>query len=55
MLARWRETGGRPETLREALRWGVACASLAIEEVGVRGIARATPETLTKRLAEVPA
>jgi sugar/nucleoside kinase (ribokinase family) len=55
MLARWRATGGRPEGLREALRWGVACASLAIEEVGLRGIARATPLALAERLREVPA
>ena len=55
MLARWQATGGAPEGLRDALRWGVACASLAIEEVGVRGIARATPAALAERLAEVPA
>ena len=54
MLARWQATGGAPQGLRDALRWGVACASLAIEEVGVRGIARATPESLAERLAEVP-
>jgi sugar/nucleoside kinase (ribokinase family) len=55
MLARWRATGGRPQGLREAMRWGVACASLAIEAVGVRGIARATPGSLAERLREVPA
>lgn len=55
MLARWRATGGRPEGLRDALRWGVACASLAIEDVGLRAIARATPAALAERLGEVPA
>jgi hypothetical protein len=55
MLARWRATGGRTDGLREALRWGVACASLAIEAVGIEGIARATPEMLAERLEEVPA
>jgi sugar/nucleoside kinase (ribokinase family) len=55
LLARWRVTGGRPEGLRDALRWGVACASLAIEDVGLRAIARATPEALAERVVEVPA
>jgi sugar/nucleoside kinase (ribokinase family) len=55
MLARWRVTGGRPEGLRDALRWGVACASLAIEDVGLRAIARATPQALAERVREVPA
>jgi sugar/nucleoside kinase (ribokinase family) len=55
LLARWRVTGGRPEGLRDALRWGVACASLAIEDVGLRAIARATPEALAERVLEVPA
>lgn len=55
MLARWGATGGGRGDLREALRWGVACASLAIEAVGVQGIARATPEVLAERLREVPA
>jgi sugar/nucleoside kinase (ribokinase family) len=55
MLARWQVTGGARDGLRDALRWGVACASLAIEEVGLRGIARATPGVLAERLVEVPA
>ena len=55
LLARWRVTGGRPEGLRDALRWGVACASLAIEDVGLRAIARATPAALAERVLEVPA
>jgi len=55
LLARWLVTGGRPEGLRDALRWGVACASLAIEDVGLRAIARATPEALAERVLEVPA
>jgi len=55
LLARWRVTGGRPEGLRDALRWGVACASLAIEDVGLRAIARATPAALAERVLEVAA
>lgn len=54
MLARWLVSGGRPEGLRDALRWGVAAASLAIEDVGARAIARATPEALAERVREVP-
>ena len=52
-LARWLQLGGRPECLEEALIHGVACASLAIEEVGVRGIAAATPAALRERVDEV--
>jgi len=32
---------------------GVACASLTIESIGIRGIATATPELLEDRMAEV--
>jgi sugar/nucleoside kinase (ribokinase family) len=53
MLARWLSTGAEPGGLPDALACGVACASLAIESIGVRGIASATPELLEKRLAEV--
>lgn len=54
MLARWLTTGGRPEGLRDALRWGTACASLAIGSVGVAGIAAATPAAVAERLRDVP-
>jgi sugar/nucleoside kinase (ribokinase family) len=53
MLARWLRTGGRPAGLQDALVCGVACASLAIESIGVRGIAKATPELLDNRMGEV--
>jgi sugar/nucleoside kinase (ribokinase family) len=46
-LARWQAT----RDVREALRWGVAAASIAIEGIGVRALARATPETLSRRAA----
>jgi sugar/nucleoside kinase (ribokinase family) len=52
-LARWLTIGGGPEALAEALVWGVACASLAIEELGLAGLARATPEVLAERVGEV--
>jgi sugar/nucleoside kinase (ribokinase family) len=42
MLARWLELGGRPEALPEALRWGVATATVAISDVGQRALLRAT-------------
>jgi len=53
MLARWLSTGGQRGGLQDALVWGVACASITIESVGVKGIAKATPEELTERVAEV--
>jgi sugar/nucleoside kinase (ribokinase family) len=53
MLARWLSTGAERSGLQDAVACGVACASLAIESIGVRGIASATPELLEKRLAEV--
>jgi sugar/nucleoside kinase (ribokinase family) len=53
MLARWLSTGGERSGLEDAVACGVACASLAIESIGVRGIATATPELLERRLAEV--
>jgi sugar/nucleoside kinase (ribokinase family) len=53
MLARWLSTGATPDGHAEALAWGVACASITIEEVGLRGIAAATPEQLVERVAEV--
>lgn len=45
MLARW-SLGEEPE---EALRWGVAAASITIEAVGTRALARATPDDLAAR------
>ena len=53
MFARWLSTGAERSGLQDALACGVACASLTIESIGVRGIASATPELLEKRLAEV--
>ena len=53
MLARWLSTGGQPGGLQDALVWGVACASITIGSIGVKGIAKAAPEELTERVAEV--
>lgn len=53
MLARWLTTGAQRGGLEDALVCGVACASLTIEAVGVRGIARATPQLLEERMLEV--
>lgn len=53
MLARWLSLGGGPEALPDALVHGVACASFAIEEVGLAGIAAATPERLAERVREI--
>ncbi len=55
MLARWLSTGGLSSGLQDALIWGVACASITISAVGVKGIARATPKELQKRVIEVEA
>lgn len=52
-LARWLQLGGAPDTLREALVYGVACASIAIEDIGLRALARATPAALAQRVEEV--
>jgi sugar/nucleoside kinase (ribokinase family) len=53
MMARWLTTGGERSGLQDALICGVACASLTIESIGVRGIATATPKLLEERIAEV--
>ena len=53
MLARWLSTGGLRSGLQDALVWGVACASITISSVGVKGIAKATREELDERVAEV--
>jgi sugar/nucleoside kinase (ribokinase family) len=53
MLARWSTTGGRPGGLQDALVWGVACASITIGSIGVKGIAKSTPKELSDRVAQV--
>ena len=53
MLARWLSTGAQRSGLQDALVCGVACASLTIESIGIRGIASATPALLDERMAEV--
>lgn len=53
MLARWLSTGAQRNGLQDALVCGVACASLAIEAIGIRGVATATPELLEERMGEV--
>jgi sugar/nucleoside kinase (ribokinase family) len=53
MLARWISTGAERGGLLDALACGVACASLTIESIGVRGIATATRGLLEERMAEV--
>ena len=53
MLARWLSTGAQRSGLLDALVCGVACASLTIESIGVRGIATATPKLLEERMREV--
>jgi len=55
MLARWLSTGGDPSRLRESLTWGVACASLTIADIGLRGILGATRAQLDERVLEVQA
>lgn len=53
MLARWLSTGALRAGLQDALVFGVACASLTIESIGIRGIASATSQLLEERTAEV--
>jgi len=53
MLAQWLSTGGDPSGLRESLVWGVACASLTIADIGLRGILGATRAQLDERVLEV--
>lgn len=55
MLAYWLRAGGGREHLLDALVHGVACASIAIEEVGLGALRRATPADLEQRVAEVRA
>jgi cytidine kinase len=53
MLARWLSTGAQRSGIQDAMVCGVACASLTIEAIGVRGIQRATPRLLEDRMGEV--
>ncbi len=53
MLARWLTAGAEASQLQEALVWGIACASLTISAIGLRGIAAATREQLDERIEEV--
>lgn len=53
MLAHWLSSGGDHRALEDSLVWGVACASITIEDIGLRGIARATPGQLEARVEEV--
>ena len=53
MLAHWLVSGGEPRAVREALVWGVACASITIEAIGLRSIARTTRAQLDSRVEEV--
>jgi sugar/nucleoside kinase (ribokinase family) len=53
MLARWLSTGADPSRLQDALLWGIACASLTISAIGLRGIASSTRKQLEERVDEV--
>lgn len=53
MMARWLSTGAERNGLIDALVCGVACASLTIESIGIRGIASASPRLLEERIVEV--
>jgi sugar/nucleoside kinase (ribokinase family) len=53
MLARWLSLDGDPSGLEDALVWGVACASLTISDIGVRGLSMATRLQLEERVEEV--
>jgi sugar/nucleoside kinase (ribokinase family) len=53
LLARWLETGARPEGLEDALAYGIGCASLAVSDIGLRGLAAATPADLESRVRAV--
>jgi sugar/nucleoside kinase (ribokinase family) len=51
MLARWLELEGRPEDLAQALRWGIAAATIAISDIGQRALLRATRPDLEALVA----
>ena len=55
MLARWLSTGGQRGGLQDALMWGVACASITVTAVGVKGIARATLQDVQARVKDLEA
>ena len=54
MLARWIELDAQPDKLPEALRWGVAAATIAISDVGVRAIANACRADVERLAARRP-
>jgi sugar/nucleoside kinase (ribokinase family) len=54
MLARWLELGGGPRSLPEALRWGVAAATIAISDVGQRALLRATRADVETLVRQAP-
>jgi len=53
MLAQWLTADGAAGVLHESLVWGVACASIAIADIGLRALQKATREDLDLRVAEV--
>lgn len=53
MLAHWMTTGGDVASLHESLVWGVACASIAIADIGLRALQKATRKDLDARVAAV--
>lgn len=53
MLGRWLSLNGDPNGLEDALVWGVACASLTISDIGVKGLSMATRPQLEERVEEV--
>ncbi|MBO0704317.1 MAG: hypothetical protein J2P39_03265, partial [Candidatus Dormibacteraeota bacterium] len=54
MLARWLDLDADPDKLPEALRWGVAAATIAISDVGVRAIANACRSDVERLAARRP-
>ena len=53
MLAHWLTTGGAASALHESLVWGVACASIAISDIGLRALRKASRADLDARVADV--
>ncbi len=53
MLARWCLMRRTRDSLRDALMWGVACASIAIGDIGLRALRKASREDLAERVEEV--
>lgn len=52
MLAHWLRRGGSLPALPEALRWGVAAATIGISDIGVRAIARASRVDVERLVAQ---